>query len=84
MGKSILVIDTPKSCIKCPLIRPNSTFTNQGYRCCNEKKIDHLLERPDWCPLQDATERVYHPDYCDNGRYDKGWNDCLEQILNGG
>lgn len=23
----------------------------------------------------------YHPAYCDNGRFDKGWNACLDMIL---
>ena len=45
---------------------------------------DILSAKPDWCPLQDMPERADHPNYCDNGRYDKGWNDCIDQILNGG
>ena len=26
-------------------------------------------------------ERAHHEDYCDNGRYDKGRNDCLDEVL---
>lgn len=84
MSRSILVVDTPESCIKCPLIKPISTFTCQGFSCSrNNKKIDCILHRSDWCPLRDMPERASHPDYCDNGRYDKGWNDCIDEILKG-
>lgn len=79
MRKSILVIDTPENCAKCPC------FLETATDCCgvNGKDIESR-NKPDWCPLQDMPERADHPDYCDNGRYDNGWNDCLDQILNGG
>lgn len=79
MGKSILVINTPENCANCPC------FLETATDCCgvNGKDIESR-NKPDWCPLQDMPERADHPDYCDNGRYDNGWNDCLDQILNGG
>lgn len=27
---------------------------------------------------------AHYEDYCDNGRYDKGWNECLDELLNDG
>lgn len=89
MGKSILVIDTPKSCKECPCGSAEETMSFDLYCCCevldcqiSEDKYD--LEKPDWCPLQSMPEKADHPDYCDNGRYDNGWNACLDKILNGG
>lgn len=84
MGKSILVIDTPECCDYCPAGR---IFGMAGQVECRAMETIHanLNGRtvPSWCPLRDMPERADHPDYCDNGRYDKGWNDCLDQILNG-
>ena len=47
-----------------------------------KEDIDHVGEcRPDWCPLRELPEKANHPAYCDNGRFDKGWNACLDMIL---
>lgn len=78
MSKSILVIDTPESCIKCPLIKPISTFTSQGYSCSrNDKKINHILDKPDWCPLLDLPEK-YEPV---SMNFERGFNACIDEIL---
>lgn len=85
MGKSILVIDTPECCDYCPVGR---IFGMAGQVECKAfigiSVNDDGRTIPDWCPLQKMPERADHPCHCDNGRYDKGWNDCLDQILNGG
>ena len=39
-----------------------------------------ILKKPNWCPIKPLPERANHENYCDNGRYDKGWNDCLDEI----
>ena len=31
------------------------------------------------CPIRPLPDKAHHEDYCDNGRYDKGWNECLEK-----
>lgn len=31
--------------------------------------------------VMDMPEKANHPDYCDNGRFDKGWNACLDEII---
>lgn len=85
MGKSILVMDTPECCDYCPAGR---IFGMAGQVECRVREALHVNSNgrtvPSWCPLQEMPERAYHPNYCDNGRYDKGWNDCIDQILNGG
>ena len=84
MGKSILVIDTPECCAKCRMF--SDVYTDMTCRG-NGRTIDYPYpdnKIQDWCPLKGVPERADHPNYCDNGRYDKGWNDCIDQILNGG
>lgn len=75
MGKSIFIIDTPACCGECPM---------SGTGVCRKWNRKDAKEFPKDCPLVKIPERADHPDHCDNGRYDKGWNDCLDQILNGG
>lgn len=52
MSKSILVIDTPESCGKCPC------FLEVATDCCgvNGKDIDSH-RKPDWCPLRGLSEK---------------------------
>lgn len=84
MGKSILVIDTLESCQQC-------LFSGaDGDRCCLADKMiseeEYLDEKPDWCPIQDAPkkrDKNYYHNERESGYVD-GWNDCLNQILNGG
>lgn len=89
MGKSILVIDTPERCSMCKFMRR----TDEEYHYCRVLEFDYQVDeymkstpkgKPDWCPLRDLPEKANHPDYCDSGRYDKGWNDCIDEILKGG
>lgn len=75
MAKAILVLDMPENCFNCKL---------QDWANCRIVKGCHAGEnRPDWCPLKEVPERAYHENYCDGGRYDKGYNDCLDEILGG-
>ena len=46
-------------------------------------EFDLKSEMPDWCPIKPVPERACHEEYWDNGRCDKGWNECLEAILKG-
>lgn len=88
MAKAVLVMDMPESCGECPFCR--------GLNECKVKKYlvrDRLFtiftvdaqimegEKPSWCPLRELPEKANHPAYCDNGRFDKGWNACLDMIL---
>lgn len=82
MAKAVLVMDMPERCADCPLRSSEKT----SYVCCyltlkNISSTDYYDKKPDWCPLRELPEKANHPAYCDNGRFDKGWNACLDTIL---
>lgn len=88
MAKAVLVMDMPERCTKCPLalILPQK----DGLALCLARQKNGQEEynpkhekswRPDWCPLRELPKKANHPAYCDNGRFDKGWNACLDRIL---
>ena len=72
--KAILVLDDmPENCFKCKL---------QDWANCRIVKCCHTGDtRPDWCPLKPMPEKANHPDWCDGGRYDNGYNACIDEIL---
>ena len=95
MAKGIIVLDEiPKSCIECPMCY-HATDMSIGkfqyerlYRCGLEPEDleqvyleDICHKKPDWCPIVTAPERANHENHCDGGRYDKGFNDCLDEIF---
>ena len=73
-------MDMPSGCIKCPLYDyvPSSCFLTNKFQ--NNISEDF---KPDWCPLRELPERANHPDWCDGGRYDKGYNACIDELLKG-
>ena len=79
MAKAILIMDdVPDYCNDCYAVH-----MSQNGEFCRAAK-EHLqpkAERPDWCPLRELPEKANHPAYCDNGRFDIGWNACLDTIL---
>lgn len=80
MPKAVLVMDMPEqTCQMCTLCY--ETENDDEYLCCATGKILPDGEKPDFCPLRELPEKANHPDYCDNGRFDKGWNACLNKIL---
>ena len=57
-------------------------FTN--YCPCDRDDVTAYIRndtKPDWCPLKPIPQRANHPDWCDGGRYDKGYNACIDEIL---
>ena len=44
---------------------------------------DSSEDRASFCPLRELPERSDHPEHCDNGRFDAGWNACLDTIEGG-
>lgn len=99
MSKSVLVIDTPKSCYNCP-------FGTEYYDICiykgNCELAEHLgkimtlvteeyygfesKSRPDWCPLKPLPEKnTTENDMTDYqcGMVD-GRNQCINEIIGGG
>ena len=81
MAKAILIMDdVPDYCNDCYAVH-----MSQNGEFCRAAK-EHLqpkAERPDWCPLRELPEKSAHPEHCDNGRFDAGWNGCLDAIEGG-
>ena len=88
MSKGIIVVDMPTGCYRCSCsITKNWQCSMNGEHYCGitDRKVSDYWKhepslKPDWCPIRPLPERARHEDYCDNGRYDKGWNDCLSEI----
>lgn len=88
MAKGIIVVDMPTGCYRCSCsITKNWQCSMNGEHYCGitDRKVSDYWKhepslKPDWCPLKPIPEKAYHPDFCDWGRYDKGWNDCLKEI----
>lgn len=93
MNKSILVIDTPENCERCPFCRGWNVCKIMKY--LNREKIisiytvDHQIfeaNKPDWCPLQPMPEkkalcgRYPQPDGILSS-YTAGYNACIDKIL---
>lgn len=81
MAKAVLVMDMPHDCPMCK-------FFDLDERCHavdveNPWSTDPEKAKPDWCPLRELPERSDHPEHCDNGRFDAGWNACLDAIEGG-
>lgn len=77
MAKGIIVVDIPDTdCRGCQCFRKQFPFCGAVGRY-----IEPIVgKKPEWCPIKPMPERAYHKDYCDGGRYDKGWNECLDKI----
>ena len=81
MSKGIIVLNNiPENCVSCRL----SILSAYGGKFCKVVKEYTYTDKPDWCPIKPVPDRACHEEYWDNGRYDKGWNECLEAILKGG
>ena len=95
MSKGIIVLDEiPKSCIDCPVCYHSEDMSLGRFqyerldRCKLEpgevEQVyleDILHKKPEWCPIKPMPEKVQQKEYCDNGRYDKGWNECIDEIF---
>ena len=79
MSKAVLVMEMPTKCRKC-----SCRYIDQhGDAMCKAKRkfIDTGDgSKPNWCPLRELPGKAYHEYFCDNGRYDRGWNECLDKI----
>ena len=89
MSKGIVLVDIPEYCGRCPFeVCGGGKYYCNIYESLNfAMQVTPLTDRqikPDWCPIKPVPERAFHEDYCDNGRYDKGWNECLDELLKDG
>ena len=71
MNKSIVVINTPKNCNRCPFKQSPFSF------CLGE------YEKEKRCPLKPLPQKkeVKMPNYVNDYEYERGWNECIDEIL---
>lgn len=86
MKKSVLIIDSPEECAKCPC----SYIDTHGDRCCRVKKKfidDGHGGPPVWCPLIPLPEKMQIYGTYRKGdmpaSYKIGWNACIEALEGG-
>lgn len=94
MSKSVLVMDTPKTCLDCMFCFELDEGINA---CCsvmsdeNDKSLcrdiqcdgGYCQNKPKWCPLKEIpgeeNNEYYFDEYSDG--YDDGWNAFRAKIL---
>ena len=83
MDKAILVIDMPDSCFKCPVCASYkaSAFSSREYWCATNGKDVDPNSKPDWCPLKPAPEEqeVWFDD--ERSDWERGYNNCVREIV---
>ena len=85
MSKSILVIDTPNSCMGCNFLYCDVEHDTDNCIACEESRKVNLEkeEKPDWCPLREMPEKK-RVSLLDNeleiGKK-HGYNACIDEIL---
>lgn len=85
MSKSVLVIDTPEKCIRCPLLNSKDECTVQDDNANNVDSWDELMKG---CPLKPLPEKKEYIIPIDNVEANKdiiavGWNACIDAITGG-
>ena len=79
MSKMILVMEEPKSCMKCVLCKCGACVVSE----CKKLDDSKFTKRADFCPLHPVPEKkdpkntVFDTDYS----YDVGYNDCIDEIF---
>lgn len=84
MNKSVLVINTPKNCMYCPLCFYTEMYNEHqcnGIECTNSyartiTEYGEGADRPDWCPLSPLPSPISLKQYVDNAALN------IESILN--
>ena len=76
-----MVMDMPECCADCYCGYFERDTKELNLVCGATGEDANNVGKPDWCPLRELPEKANHSDYCDNGRFDKGWNACLDEIL---
>lgn len=97
MDKSILLLDTPKNCVKCRFsvaydysfcseqTRYICSITGKDTGCRTDGWLDDKIFKADWCPLKARPRMKFtYIDHDDDAtaNYNRGWNDCIDKILN--
>lgn len=83
MGKSLLVLNTPKNCEECILCK--RAFDNCYYCMATNQIIVDVSLKKHGCPLnkmpQRKSLRCRLPEYDTDTHYEQGYNACLDDIL---
>ena len=80
MGKAVLVMGMPDSCIDCPCYKGGSVL-----RCgvdLSSLTDKEIREKPNWCPLRPVPEKKVEESartMTDLG-WINGWNACIDEI----
>lgn len=91
MSKSVLIVDTPKTCLDCVFCFELDKGINaccsimsdeNDNGLCKDIQCDggYCQSKPEWCPLKELPERRKYVEKFFNGEV-KGWNDCLKTII---
>ena len=87
MSKSVLVIDTPRTCMRCPfgLIIGDYFFCVIAiYKDGAARQIRgdlYGVKKQDWCPLKSLPEKMTGVAQTDHWNSIKaGWNACIDKI----
>lgn len=84
MAKAVLIMDEmPECCADCSCGYFERGAKKLNLICGATGEDANNVGKPDWCPLRELPERSDHPEHCDNGRFDAGWNGCLDAIEGG-
>lgn len=81
MSKSILVIDTPESCIDCPI---HFYHDIEDTDWCLHRRIDVNVtqgEKPDWCPLRDVPAKKEYQACLAHRAFSGGFNRAIDEIF---
>ncbi len=81
MNKSILIIDTPTVCDKCPCFQ----FGMDNYCAVTDETIyNYEKERSANCPLVQVPDKNYNGFLNDWEKgYKAGYNTCIDEVLGG-
>ena len=90
MNKSVLVIDTPESCLDCQFCYELDEGVEECCSISDDDKDTSLMKKinyeygycqgkADWCPLKELPNKKNWGEIF-NGNV-KGWNDCLKEII---
>lgn len=84
MSKSIIVINTPKTCGECRASYCADIWYCYGGAYRRMLTSNEIYAKPDWCPLKPLPEKREvenaYTNYGEEPWFSDGWNACLEEI----
>ena len=79
MAKGYIIVDFPATCKDCEFCH---IYDEPYCLGCVITEMTHASwYKPGWCPIKEIPAKAYHENYCDAGRYDKGWNDLRAEMF---